>query len=97
MKLRELLLYAITISFNLILSFLINYIIFKNDTSNFMFPACGVILLSIIIISIISAKLGYKLDIFAYDIKDYTYLTLNSIYIGNLFSIPFALFITLLF
>ena len=95
MKLKELFIYAATIATNLLIGFLLTLIFFNGNKENFIFMACGTILVSLLVVSIISQKFNYKLDIFAYQIEDIKYLILNSIFIGNLFSIPLAMFITL--
>ena len=96
MKLKEVLIYICTILFNILVSFLLSLLFFKDRMTYLTFAACGEILLSTLIISLIAKRLDYKLDIFAYDIKDNKYLILNSIFIGNLFSIPIAMFVALL-
>lgn len=95
MKLKEIIIYVATIVTNILLGFLLNTIFF-DDTENFIFMACGCALLCVIIDSLIAQKLNYKLDIFAYDITDLKYLILNSIFIGCLFSVPIAMFTSLL-
>lgn len=95
MKLKEIIIYVITIVTNILLGFLLNTIFF-DDTENFIFMACGSALLCVIIDSIIAQKSGYKLDIFAYDITDAKYLILNSIFIGCLFSVPISMFTSIL-
>lgn len=95
MKLKEIIIYIITIVINITLSYFINFIIFGNNKSMLILSACGFILLSTLITFIVSNKMNYKLDIFAYDIKDIKHLILNSIFIGNLFTIPIIMFVSL--
>lgn len=95
MKVKEITVYLSTILANILLGFLFTFIIFGNDFSNFVFIAGSVILLSLLIVFLVAKKLCYNLDIYAYDIKDLKYLILNSIFIGNLFSIPIAMFISI--
>ena len=92
MKKKEIITYIVTIVSNLLLSLLLNLIIFGRNTSNILFVMCGVILFSLLITNIVAQKWNYKLDIFSYEINDIKYLILNSIFIGNLFSIPIAVF-----
>ena len=95
MKLKEALTYVATISTNLLFAFLFTLLFFKGDNTNFIFCACGTILVSLITVAIIAKKFNYKLDIFAYNITDVKYLIINSIFIGNLFSIPISMFVSL--
>lgn len=95
MKLKEILTYVATISTNILLAFLFTLLLFKGDNTNFIFSACGIILVSLIVTAIVAKKLNYKLDIFAYNITDIKYLIINSVFIGNLFSIPISMFISL--
>lgn len=94
MKFKEPLIYIGTIIINILLGFTLNLIFFQN-TSKFIFMACGVILFSIAIVYIISKKYNFALDIYAYNIEDNKYLILNSIFIGDLISIPISMFISL--
>lgn len=87
--------YLITITINFIFTFLLNYLFFKNNQTYFTMFGFGFVLISIIINSAIANKLGYKLDLFAYNIEDKKYLLLNDIYIGELFSIPLLIFGTM--
>lgn len=96
MKLKEGLIYLITVAGNFLLSFLINLIIFKTNMENFIFVACSIIVLVTLVVYIIAQKNNYKLDIFAYNIEDQKYLILNSIFIGCLFCVPLAMFSTLM-
>ena len=91
MKLKEIIIYLTTIAANLLLGLLFTTILF-DTTKNFTLVTCGIVLLSIIVVFIVSSKLTYNLDIFAYNITDIKYLIVNSIFIGNLFSIPIAVF-----
>jgi hypothetical protein len=95
MKLKEVIIYSIVVAVNILLGFLLKTLIFEGNNSYFIFVICGIILLSLLIDSIIATKLGYKLDIFAYNITDQKYLLLNSIFIGELFSIPISMFISM--
>ena len=88
--------YCLTILVNLGLGILLNYLFYKSDTTNVVMFACGVILVSTLIVHLISQKLGFKLDIFAYEIDNNVFLLLNDIFIGNLFSIPLSMFLALL-
>lgn len=94
MKLKEIIIYVSTILVNIFLGFLLSKIIFNNN-EYFTLVTCGIIILFTIVDFIVATKLNYKLDIFAYNIEDMRYLILNSIFIGNLFSIPLSMFISL--
>lgn len=95
MKLKEVIIYLLSVAGNIILSLILNALMFGNNLEMLIFVVCGVILLSTIVISIIARKMNYKLDIFAYDIKDQKYLVLNSIFVGCLFTVPIVLVISL--
>lgn len=95
MKIKELVIYLITILVNLLLGFLLTSILFGTN-KNFTFVTCGIVILSSIAIYIIANKFNYKLDILAYNISDFKYLILNSIFIGNLFSIPITIFVSMM-
>ena len=94
MKIKEVLTYILTVLCNVLLAFLFTVIIFGNDYTKFIMVICAIILLSLSINYIVAKKLNYKLDIFAYNISDIKHLILNSIFIGNLFSIPIAMIIS---
>ena len=94
MKSKEIITYVGTVLTNLLLSLLFTLILFKDKKENFIFVACTIILISIMVTYIIAQKFNYKLDIFAYNIEDLKYLILNSIFIGDLFSIPLAVFMS---
>lgn len=96
MKQKEILTYIVTIAANIILGILFSFIIF-NNLNNFIFVDITIILLSLAAVFLIAKRLDYKLDIYAYNIVDEKYLIINSIFIGELFSIPLAVFITALF
>lgn len=96
MKLKEILTYIITVVSNIVLGILFSLIIFKN-LDNFVFVDITIILVSLGAIFMVAKRLQYKLDIFAYNITDEKYLIINSIFIGELFSIPLAVFATALF
>ena len=95
MKLKEVIIYLLSVAGNIILSLILNALMFGNNLEMLIFVVCGVILLSTIVISIIARKMNYKLDIFAYDIKDQKYLVLNSTVVGCLFTVPIVLVISL--
>ena len=95
MRLKEVIIYLLSVAGNIILSLILNAILFGNNLEMLIFVVCGVILLSALVISIIARKMNYKLDIFAYDIKDQKYLVLNSIFVGCLFTVPIVLIISL--
>lgn len=95
MKLKEVIIYLSTVVVNIILSLILNTIMFGSNLEMLLFIVCGVIILAALTTSIIARKMKYKLDIFAYDIKDKKYLILNSIFIGCLFTVPVALFVSL--
>lgn len=94
LKAKEILTYVGTVIINLLFSYLFTLIFFKDRIDNFILVSCSVILLSLLITSIIANKMNYKLDIFAYNIEDIKYLILNSVFIGDLFSIPLAVFLS---
>lgn len=95
MKLKEIITYIATVLINISLGFLLTTLFFKDSKDNFILITCGVILFSILIDSVVAKKLNFKLDIYAYNIEDIKYLILNSIFIGDLFSIPLAMFLSL--
>ena len=95
MKIKECIIYILTIAFNISLGFLVNTVLFSGNKSMFIFSSCGVSLLVLFINYIVSQKLNYKLDIFAYDIKNIKHLILNSIFIACLFCFPINMFISL--
>jgi len=86
----------IAILVNLGLGLLLNFLFYKNNTENFVVFACGVVILSTLVIYLISQRLGFKLDISVFEIDDPKYLILNNIFIGNLFSIPLSMFVSIL-
>ena len=94
-KIREPLIYIITIIINIVLGNLLTKPLFGNEKYFVMFTI-ALILLSTLIIFIISNKFGFKLDLFAYNIDSLKFLILNSIYIGNVLSIPVTMFVSIL-
>lgn len=96
MKLKEIIIYLLTAAINTVISLILNAIIFDSNSGTFVFVVCGTILLALITTKIVAHKMNYKLDIFAYDIKDQKYLTINSVFIGCLFTVPIALIIGLI-
>lgn len=96
-KFRSSITNCLTILFNIGFACVLNYLFHKDLTSSFIMFACGTILASTLIVYIISQKVGFKLDIFAYEIPNNFHLALNDIFIGNLFSIPLAMFLSVLF
>lgn len=96
MKLKSIYVNLLTIAVNFAISFLINLIFFQTNYKNFILVACGIILLSSLIVLIICQKFGYSIDIFANNIEEFKCRMLNDIFIGNLFSIPLAMFISIL-
>ena len=95
MKIKELVIYLLAISFNLLFGFLLTPLLF-NTNKYFTFVTCGIIILSTLVIYIISNKFNYKLDVLAYNISEFKHLVLNSIFIGNLFSIPITIFVSMI-
>lgn len=94
MKSKEIITYIGTILTNILLSWIFTLILFFDRKENFIFVACTTISLSLLIVYIIAQKMNYKLDIFAYNIEDVKFLILNSIFIGDLISIPLSVFIS---
>ena len=94
--LKDIAIYAITILINVGAGLLLNAIFFPGDTTNFIMFACGFIIFFLLVIYLISQKMGYKLDIFAYNTEDVKFMILNNIFIGILFSIPVSMFISVL-
>ena len=95
-KLRSPITYICVVLLNFVITYLLNYLFFKDNLTYFIMLGIGFIILSTIIDFIVANKLGYHLDLFAYNIEDKKYLLLNDIYLGNLFSIPLFMFITLI-
>lgn len=96
MKFKSIYINLMAMAANFIISFLLNFIFFQTDFKNLILLAFGTILLSSLIVLIISKKYNYKIDIFASNIEDLKYRILNDIFIGNLFSLPLAIFISIL-
>ncbi len=86
----------ITIVINIALGYLLNLIFFKSDKTYLIMFLCGVISFSCLVVYIICKRLGFKLDIYAYEIEEKSYLILNNIFIGNLFSVPLAMIFSIL-
>ena len=95
MKLKEITITILTILINIYLSYMLNTLFFKADLSNFSMVSCGFVAFSLLTINLISKKLGYQLDIFITEIKDNKFIILNNIFIGDLFSIPLLMFLSL--
>lgn len=94
--LKDIAIYVLTISINVGAGLLLNEIFFPGDKTNFILFACGFIIFFFLVIYLIAQKMGYKLDIFAYNIEDVKFMILNNIFIGILISIPISMFISLL-
>lgn len=92
-KIRETIITIITIIINISLGLLISNSLF--DNTYFAMVTIGFVLITTGLLLAISKKLGYKLDIFAYNIDDLKLSVLNSIFIGNIISIPLIMFVFL--
>ena len=93
---KDLLIYLITIAFNLGIGFLLTVIFSGANYSYFSTFTCGFVIISSLCIYLIANKLGLSLDIFTNNIDDEKHSLLTNIFIGNLFSIPLAMFVTLI-
>ena len=95
-QLQNILTYCITIIVNLSVGFLFTGLFQENDYTNFIMFTCGFILLSTLVVYFISKKLNISLDILKYEFKNLKESLLNNIFVGNLFSIPISMFLSIL-
>jgi len=93
-KIRETIITIITIIINICVGFLITNYLF-DDNTYFIMLTIGFVLITTGILLAVSKKLGYKLDLLAYNIENLKFSILNSIFTGNVFSIPAIMFIFL--
>ena len=96
MKLKEIIIYASTIAINVLLGFLFTLLFFKNESKYLVFGAGIAILISSLSVMIVAQKMDYKLDLLAQDLSDPKHLLLNSIFIGNFFTIPIFMIISVI-